>query len=303
MLTQRTHSIATASFEAWWKSHFGPTDTKMTYAKTEAILASALASVHADEQDLPYLNAYPEQDISRWDDLRDACHELHVLGADMGIVEQLMFLATENVYDRRAIKMLEYIQGNDNLSKIKLLLETLPSMIDDLKRVKDNPGFAHMSPAFQREMQNLLGAATVELELYRKPFAEAYRRATHDDPLLTILEHDASTRRTNATIARIVPLASEPLETLIGRPSSELATLAMVLLSDHLRECTEKPHYREVGRFAQVLFPDCLAETRRRRTRYTPSAQRLATMVKDRCKAFKKSHDVAALRKTIIGHP
>jgi hypothetical protein len=79
-----------------------------------------------------------------------------------------------------------------------------------------------------------------------------------------------------------------------GRPSAEVPTLFMVLLTDHLHERTGRRRYREIGLAASQLFAGSILQG----VVKDPYALRVA--VQDRCKKFRKTHDVAALRAALL---
>jgi len=74
------------AFETWWKEHFRLHNVRVKYAKIEAVLSSALASVQADGQNLPYLDYVGEDGIRWWGVWKDACQKLWELGAEMHVV-------------------------------------------------------------------------------------------------------------------------------------------------------------------------------------------------------------------------
>jgi hypothetical protein len=295
-----------ATFDAWWKERFGSMDTRMKYAKTEAILASALASIGADGGSFHHLNRYNEGNILWWDALKNACREVFELGADLLFVERLLFLYDVDPNALRALAVLERVTGNNlNLPETAQRVKKLPEIIQTLETLIASPAFVGMTSGFQQSTRNELAASQRELTLSSGPFFKASDQADVDDPLLAILDHDSSTSRfdPDKSIARFIPSERKPSTRPKRKPAYDLATLVMVLLSDHLRERPGKPCYKEVGHFALMLFPGCLSDTKRRDAQDRPPTSRLVINVRDRCKKFKAAHDVIALRKAVMRLP
>jgi hypothetical protein len=75
-----------------------------------------------------------------------------------------------------------------------------------------------------------------------------------------------------------------------GPPSQELSSLVMVMLIEHFRDQTDRPHYADVGYVAQIWFPGCIRLHTRQNAdleHYSPT-QRLRNLVKDRYDQFKR---------------
>jgi hypothetical protein len=85
-----------------------------------------------------------------------------------------------------------------------------------------------------------------------------------------------------------------------GKPPP-VATLFMVLITDHMRERKNKPYYYEVGKIVQTLFRGTLNEKPRVDKENKESRRsRLTRMVMERCKKFKAKHSTECLRAAVI---
>ncbi len=73
----------------------------------------------------------------------------------------------------------------------------------------------------------------------------------------------------------------------------------MVLLTDHLRVQTTRPHSREIGQVAKKLFPGCIPQHIR------ANSPELRLAVQDRCKKFKKKlgNHLRYLQAVILTNP
>jgi hypothetical protein len=68
----------------------------------------------------------------------------------------------------------------------------------------------------------------------------------------------------------------------------------MVVVTDHLRERTGRPHYPDIGRATEALFPGTFAQHTLKKT-FT-----LWHAMEDRYTWFKRHHDVAALTQALL---
>ena len=75
-------------------------------AKTEAILASALAGIAADPQSFPHPDSVPEAIIQWWEGLKSACRTLFDKGAELYWLSVVFQLAQEDP-TRRLLNALE----------------------------------------------------------------------------------------------------------------------------------------------------------------------------------------------------
>jgi hypothetical protein len=191
------------------------------------------------------------------------CQPLLDLGADPDVVVQAVFALRSDPFWRYALTVLRSVSP-DLWVKTSVEIRKLAYMSHELEKWTSSPIFPELPPDTQACIRRARTDAAAQLEKLSIPLRELRQRAEADDPLLRLLERSQSTGRGR------------------GRPSQHLATLFMVLLSDHLRVQTKHPHYREVGQAAEKLFPGCF--TKRIRTNPT----NLWHVVQDRCKKFKK---------------
>jgi hypothetical protein len=191
------------------------------------------------------------------------CQPLLALGADPDVVVQVVFALKSDPLLRYAPTLLRNVTP-DYWAKTSVEIRKLAYMRRELEKWTNSPIFPELPPDTQACIRQALTDAATQHESLMMPIKELRRQAEVEDPLLPFLERSQSTERGR------------------GRPSQHMATLFMVLLTDHLRVQTKHPRCREVGQVAEKLFPGCFAK----HIRTDPTMLRLA--VQDRCKKFKK---------------
>jgi len=191
------------------------------------------------------------------------CQPLLELGADPDFVVQVVSALKSDPFWRYASTVLRSVSP-DLWVKTSVEIRRLAYMRRKLERWTNSPIFPELPPDTQAAIRRALTDAETQHEGLMIPLRELRRQAEAEDPLIPLLERSQSTGRGR------------------GRPSQHLATLFMVLLSDHLRVQTKHPYYRKVGQVAERLFPGCF--TKRIRTNPT----KLWHVVQDRYKKFKK---------------
>jgi hypothetical protein len=279
------HILDTHAFDMWWNKQFPPFDAVVKYAKVEAILASALASVEADAQSFPSLDWLTESGIRQVEVLKKACRQLLNAGAHPYVLERLITFATEDPMARRGLAMVH--QGLSRLAHMREQLKTLPRKIMCLQSWIVDPVFADLSPALQDQLRSELDEAQAEYQRLQRQKADASRRADTADPLLTLMDRDASMTSTDPTmtIAQFIPGLERSKRPRRGRPSWDAAELCMTILSDHLYAHTgvRGKHDEPIGYFAQALFPGSL-------TPKPKAFQPPERLVRDRRRKFMKQY-------------
>jgi hypothetical protein len=196
-------------------------------------------------------------------------------GADLGYVAHVLHILVgfPTRHLKRAIQRL-LPRKEDR----QVLRETWQALlgIECLEDTIAHEGFTALSDELQTAIRSELSALRTLHDSLYACMATIYQKVEAADPLLMLL---AQTR----------PIIRER-----GRPSAEIPTLFMVLLTDHLRDRTRRPCFREIGRVAYHLFEGSILDG----VINDPKALREA--VQDRCKKFRKTHDVAALRMAIL---
>jgi hypothetical protein len=191
------------------------------------------------------------------------CQPLLDLGADPDFVVQVVSALRSDPFLRYALTVLRHVTP-EQWVETSGMNQKLAYMRRELEGWTNNPIFPELPPDTQACIRRALTDAITQHERLMMPFMELRRQAAAKDPLLPFLERSRSTGRGR------------------GRPSQLSATLFMVLLTDHLRAQTKRPHSGKVGQVAEKLFPGCFAK----HIRTNPNKLRPA--VQDRCKKFKK---------------
>jgi hypothetical protein len=199
-------------------------------------------------------------------------------GLDFGeaVVNALWFDPTQ--YYKRAIlgklSREEVIQRDEELERAWSTMQAVKELY--LERHDT------LSPAFQACILEGLATRRTEIERLIAPLKEArHRIGRAPEPLFAFLEKEKLRKEK-------LGVHCSP-----GQPSRDVASLFMVLLTDHLRQRT-RPCHRDVGYVAERLFPEAFAMDRK------TCKDDLAARVRDRCIDFRKRHDVPALRAALL---
>jgi hypothetical protein len=190
------------------------------------------------------------------------------LGADLDfLVRVIDILVWYNPHQQVVRALVQKIPREEVNSRSQASDKVRHAMKDLIKLYRHHHGI------FSASGKQLLEEAMVKLQVLYEwisaPYDETRRGIGGNNPLFAFLE-DA-----------YWPVRQK------GRPGQDVPTFFMVLLVDHLRQRVRQSYYADVGDVAKQLFPGCLTEE---------SSYSIADLVKDRCKKFKRTHDVSALK-------
>jgi hypothetical protein len=277
-----------ALFHAWWKDRFAATDVKAHHAKVEAILASALASIHADvdqKQSFPYLNAFTEEHIRWYDALKVTCQELFALGAELYWLETICRLAQE---DPTRLLLNEMAA---RLPAVNLTANLVRTLLSRAKSVQKRMN-ATKAPAARQSLADTLVRWGRAKGRAHHALARAMADAFYHNPLLELMVKDLDHAPVcDWTGLPALQMLRNRRRRTRGRPGHELAELCLVMLCDHLESRTKYPRYRAVAAFLTLLFPGWIIPS--------PSGD-LEHAVAKRRRDFRKSHDVENLRAQVL---
>ncbi|MBI3330436.1 MAG: hypothetical protein HYZ81_27465 [Nitrospinae bacterium] len=164
---------------------------------------------------------------------------------------------------------------SQHLQEAKHLLERITTLKDWSRTAI----FAGLPPEVQCSILSTLVADEERFIQLMQPYSPALGKIWHQPSLLGLLERHCRLVRRR------------------GQPSKEIPTLFMVLVTDHLRERTGRPHYTLVGRLTRILFPESFIKGGR------GGKEPLSARVRERCEDFRRKCQVAALRAEILSSP
>jgi hypothetical protein len=260
----------------WWEQHWGERESRVRQLAVEGQIPL-----------IEYLETVKAQYQKLW-----------TLKANLNYVDQLLTALWRNLVTRMEQELLAQISPEE-LKRRDEHLEKLGRAIRDLSR-------DHMK---HREVTSVTSQA--------QNFYELLRLLAQVEELLEPVVKILNRYSVEGTYFEWLS-ASRLTGSHRGRPSQDAATFFMVVLSDHLRERTGKPHYTTVGRIALALFPGCLKKAPRRDSKQRIDAphrrakqaqrseqstippKRLSEIVQARCKSFRRSHNIEALRTFLI---
>jgi hypothetical protein len=206
---------------------------------------------------------------------RQQCAKLAEYGAELNFVMHVLYILVGFPTSHLQAAMRRGIPRQEDRQVLRQTWQAMPGLAC-LEHTIAHEGFAALSP----ELQTAIHAELATLRTLRDGLTAYMARILHtvgpSDPLAILLAETSPNGRGR------------------GRPSAEVPTLFMVLLTDHLQERTGRRRYREIGLVASHLFAGSISPG----VVQNPSALRIA--VQDRCKKFRKTHDVAALRTALL---
>jgi hypothetical protein len=225
--------------EAWWQTHYGDVER----------LFATMARQH------------------KW--LRppfDFCHTLKAqyaqlvrCGADPDFVDRVLSLFAQDPRhrfvimlrtgisswpNRRAEALLQRLSWQELVQRHEELGQVVPTM-EAVERLVSDPSFSNLSAALQAHLLSALYNLHIQFKSLIVPLYEAWQRADAD-PLVLLLEQDRPAVRRR------------------GRPSRQVGTAVMALISRHLHARTGRSHARVVGEVTHALFPGVFAKKARK---------------------------------------
>jgi hypothetical protein len=196
-------------------------------------------------------------------------------GADLDFVTHVLYTLVGFPTKRLHAAVKRWLPRQEDRQVVRQTRQALAG-IECLDGTIAHNGFAALSDALQTAIRSELSGLRTLSDSFDELLVMMGQKVEVTDPLSTLLAH------------------ARPGSGERGRPSAKVPTLFMVLLTDHLQERTGHRRYREIGLVTSHLFAGSISKG----VVQKPNALRVA--VQDRCKKFRQTHDVAALRAALL---
>jgi hypothetical protein len=206
---------------------------------------------------------------------REQFEKLAACGADLDFVAHVLYVLVGFPRRRVQTALRRWLPSRKDQQALQEGQQKLRG-IELLERTIEDNTFPALSPELRADIHAERSKLRSLSEGFTACMASLYHAVETSDPLTILLAPTQLARRER------------------GRPSAEVPTLFMVLLTDHLQERTGRPRYREIGLVTSHLFPGSISAA------VVTNREALWKDVKDRCKKFRKTHDISALRAALF---
>jgi hypothetical protein len=206
---------------------------------------------------------------------REQFKKLAQCGADLYFIAHVLYVLKGFSSKYSLTSMTGLIPCKDHRQALRQASKKLPAL-QCLRHTVAQKGFSTLSAELREAIRAELWMLRQARNILGRGIFKKFQRLKETDPLAILLAQAQPTSRGR------------------GRPSAVVSTLFMVLLTDHLQERTNRRHYPEVGRVTYHLFASSISK------QLMQEPQELTVAVQDRCKKFRKTHNVAALRRALI---